>query len=146
MKNLKNKIIVAVAIVIVGALAVFGFDYFTKRAELSKGDKSIEIIVKDEVNNKEVYHETIRTNATTLDALLAETKELKVVVEEGQYGKFMTSIVDLKQDMNKGPWILYESANNQSCIDGGNFCPSINQVVLKDKDVFTFKFTKDTGF
>ena len=77
---------------------------------------SLDIVVKDEVNDKELFNETLTKEGDieNLYDFLSECDELEVVFEDGSYGATIDSMLGLKQDFDKGPWWLYSSENNET--------------------------------
>ncbi len=138
---MKKKIIALVAITTIAILAVVGIPKLFPSPEKQEGDKTLLIIVLDEGNDKELFREEVRTEATTLGGLLDGAAELKMVAEDSTFGRFITSLCDVEQgDINTGPWWLYESENNEQCQSQG-MCPGIDDLIIQDGDEFTFKLT-----
>lgn len=105
---------------------------------------SLKIVVKDQVNDKELLDETITETGQikTLYDFLEKAKELDVKFGEGSYGAYIDSILGLEQDFNKGPWWLYASQNNETCLKEG-MCPAIQELDIQDGDQFEFTYTKE---
>ncbi|MDO4672640.1 MAG: hypothetical protein Q4A76_06980, partial [Porphyromonadaceae bacterium] len=104
-----------------------------------------EIQMNIQVQNKDtqevLFDETVTASGETLADFLEDAKELDVEMEDGEYGKKIISILDLKtEDWNKGPWWVYESEDNKTCKEAG-MCPAASDVVVEDGDHFTFTFT-----
>ena len=133
---MKKKLGLALAAVIVIVCVVVGAQYSAPKAH--EGEKEIEIQVVDATKDKEVLQKTFYTDAKTLTEFLEETEELDVNIEQGEYGSLLNEICGLKQDMDKGPWLVFESENNTVCIEAG-MCPAMDEVVIEDGDAFTFK-------
>lgn len=140
--TLKKKI--GIAIVAVCISIVLG-SFYTLYEQGSKGDKEITITIIDETTKKTLYDETVSSDTQTLADLLQEQKQVKAVIESSSLGGLLTSLMDMKQDMDKGPWWLFTSKNNKQCVEQ-NICPAIDQVTLFDQDAFTFTYTSDIGF
>ena len=83
---------------------------------------------------------TIDTTAETLADFLAAQDEFEVVLEEGDYGTMITSMCGNAQDMDNGPWWVYDSDNNTQCTDAG-FCDASSSLKIADGDNFTFDLT-----
>ena len=100
---------------------------------------SIDITVQDEINDQELFKGTIETNKTTLADALEQTADvLKIEMEDSEYGKYITSIMDVAQtDTNF--WV-YESDNNKSCQEAG-MCMGVSETTIEDGDNFTFRYT-----
>ena len=95
-------------------------------------NKNIQIMVYDKKNN-EVYNEKKKTKDKYLVDLLNSISELKVVTEDSQYGKFITSIMDIKQG-NNYYWNYY--------VNGIYAEVGISSYEIKDNDSYTFKLEK----
>lgn len=130
----KKWIYALVAIVLIGLVLLV--PSFQKKVEM-EGKKEISVEIVDE-KNKAVLDKMYHTDAKNLAQFVEEEKDLKAKVEDGEYGAFLTEIYGLKQDMDKGPWIVYESGNNKVCKEAG-MCPAMDDVALEDGDSFTIK-------
>lgn len=130
----KKWIYALVAIVLIGLVLLV--PSFKKKVEM-EGKKEISVEIVDE-KNKAVLDKMYHTDAKNLTQFVEEEKDLKAKVEDGEYGAFLTEIYGLKQDMDKGPWIVYESSNNKVCKEAG-MCPAMDDVALEDGDSFTIK-------
>lgn len=133
---MKKKIIaVCAALIVIGAIVVV---YNTNKNDQPKeGYKEIKITVVDQDNNT-VLDETFETDASNLTEFLENTPKLKTEIEQSDYGSLLTSIYGLDQDMDNGPWLVFESDNNKTCQDAG-YCPAMDEVNLDNNDEFTFK-------
>ena len=78
-------------------------------------------------------HERIQKDLLKQDKYGNDKKEC----DEDVY-KRQNEICGLKQDMEKGPWLVFESENNTVCKEAG-MCPAMDEVVIEDGDAFTFK-------
>lgn len=105
---------------------------------------SLKIVVKDQVNGKELLDETITETGQikTLYDFLEKAEELDVKLSKGSYGAYIDSILGLEQDFDKGPWWLYASQNNETCLKEG-MCPAIQELDIQDGDQFEFTYTKE---
>lgn len=105
---------------------------------------SLDIVVKDEVNDKELFNKTLTKEGDieNLYDFLSECDELEIVFEEGSYGAYIDSMLGLKQDFNKGPWWLYSSENNETCKEEG-MCPAVQNLEINDGDQFVFSYTNE---
>lgn len=112
--------------------------------ESSIKEVSLDIIVKDEVNDKELFNETLTKEGDieNLYDFLSECDELEIVFEDGSYGATIDSMLGLKQDFNKGPWWLYSSENNETCKEEG-MCPAVEKLEINDGDQFVFSYTNE---
>lgn len=133
---MKKKIGWALAAVVVIVCVVIGSQYLAPKPH--EGEKEIEIQVVDTTKDQEVLKKTFYTDAKTLTEFLEETEELDVNIEQGEYGSLLNEICGLKQDMDQGPWFVFESENNTVCKEAG-MCPAMDEVVIEDGDAFTFK-------
>ena len=105
-------------------------------------EMTLEIIILDADNETELFNDFVTVNGEveTLYDFLALATDLQVVMEEGEYGNLITSILGLEQNMDKGPWWLYESTTNQDCVAAG-MCSGVDDVRIVNNDKFTFKLT-----
>lgn len=105
---------------------------------------SLDIVVKDEVNDKELFNETLTKEGDieNLYDFLSECDELEIVFEEESYGAYIDSMLGLKQDFNKGPWWLFSSENNETCKEEG-MCPAVQNLEINDGDQFVFSYTNE---
>lgn len=112
--------------------------------ESSIKEVSLDIVVKDEVNDKELFNETLTKEGDieNLYDFLSECDELEVVFEDGSYGATIDSMLGLKQDFDKGPWWLYSSENNETCKEEG-MCPAVQNLGINDGDQFVFSYTNE---
>ena len=119
---------------------VLGASWWLSRGEGTTGAKEVEIIVVDRsgAQEEEVLRTSVHTDAQTLTQLLEEQEELQAESEQSTYGSLLTSIGGLDQDMENGPWLVFESENNPSCKDAGGMCPAMDEVRIADGDRFTF--------
>lgn len=101
-----------------------------------KGEKQITIQLKG--FEKEMVELQFDTDAKTLTDLLKSEESLKAKLENSEYGTLIIGLYGKKQDLEKGPWIVYESENNQVCVEYG-MCPVSDDVILADQDVFLFE-------
>ena len=112
--------------------------------ESSIKEVSLDIVVKDEVNDKELFNETLTKEGDieNLYDFLSECDELEVVFEDGSYGATIDSMLGLKQDFDNGPWWLYSSENNETCKEEG-MCPAVEKLEINDGDQFVFSYTNE---
>lgn len=110
----------------------------------STKEVSLNVVIKDEVNDKELYNETLTKegNFENLYDFLSKCDELEVVFEDGSYGAYIDSMLGLKQDFDKGPWWLYSSENNETCKEEG-MCPAVQDLEISDGDQFVFSYTSE---
>lgn len=115
----------------------------TKESASSAETTTLNITIKDEENNKELFNGEVSVEGTaeTLADFLEKAEDLDVVMEDGQYGKTIMGMMGVEtEDFNKGPWWLYESDNNESCTQAG-YCDAASNLPIKDGDNFTFTYT-----
>lgn len=113
-------------------------------ADSSVKEVSLDIVVKDEVNDKELFNETLTKEGDieNLYDFLSECDELEIVFEEGSYGAYIDSMLGLKQNFDKGPWWLFSSENNATCKEEG-MCPAVQNLEINDGDQFVFSYTNE---
>ena len=133
----KKWLYAAVALIVIAAAVLIGT---LVQNNAHKGDKEITVTVVDQTKDseEEVFNKKLYTDAEDLTSFLKEQTELKAEIEDSTYGSLLTSICSLDQDMEKGPYLVFESDNNQTCKAYG-MCPAMDVVVLEDGDSFTFK-------
>lgn len=145
----KKKIIAIIAMIAFVVVAYFGIRFLMPKPVT--GDKTISITLIDQTADEDkilIDKKTFKTDALTLYELLNENqKELKVIFGDSGFGHTVDEIFGLVGDMSSanGPWILYESANNESCVTNG-FCLGVDELPIYDGDDFTFKFTSEMIF
>lgn len=139
---MKKKVIWAlVALVLILGLTLGTF-LFRKPAQT--GDKEIHVKVIDQTQAKEkiVLEDTYYTDASTLTEFMNETDALDASMEQSDYGSLLMEIAGLKQDMDKGPWLVFDSKNNTVCKEAG-MCPAMDDVLIEDQDEFTFSLISE---
>jgi hypothetical protein len=140
-----TRIIVAV---VAAALLYVGVSYLTK-PPVEQGSKEVTLIMSTKLEGEvnEVFKKTFKTDAEMLGDLLEEgvvrayfTIELSGNKTDA-YGRFIVAINEFKtEDSNKGPWWIYDSKTNETCVTAG-YCSGIDATPVYDKDVFEFTFT-----
>lgn len=103
---------------------------------------TLNIEVIDEVHDKVLFNQkvTIEKKVDTLSEFLQNADELKVKMEKGQYGNIIVSMLGIEtSDFNSGPWWIYESKNNDDCIEQSQ-CPASDSLQIKNGDSFKFIF------
>lgn len=112
----------------------------SKKPEMSDETMTINIKVVDEINDKELFNGSIETRYEILADALENKEELKVVMEDSEYGKYITSILDVAStDTNF--WV-YESDNNDDCLEAG-MCMGVSETSIEDGDNFVFTYTDE---
>lgn len=139
---MKKKVIWAlIALVLIFGVAL-GTSLFRKPTQT--GDKEIHVKVIDQTQEKEqiVLEDSYYTDASTLTEFLNETDALDASMEQSDYGSLLMEIAGLKQDMDKGPWLVFDSENNTVCKEAG-MCPAMDDVLIEDQDEFTFSLISE---
>lgn len=110
----------------------------SKTSTTSEEMMNINITIIDEINNKELFKGSIATNYELLADALENNEELKVVMEDSEYGKYITSMMDVAAtDTNY--WV-YDSDNNDDCLEAG-MCMGVSETTIEDGDNFIFTYT-----
>ncbi len=97
-----------------------------------KGGKEVEILVYDREKNK-IYNESVSTDEEFLLGVLKENEDLKVVTEDGEYGEFVTSILDNEQG-DDYYWNFY--------VNGVYASEGVSTTPVNDGDKYTFSLEK----
>lgn len=143
--NKKTKLLLAaIAVILLVGVSMFTYTSMqdsNKKTTVINNKKTIVIHVKTPKNE---YYLEAKNDAATLKELLESEKDLKAELKDGPYGAYLESLMGEAQDMDKGPWWIYSSENNEDCVKQG-MCPAVEKVNLKDKDSFTFSLTSDIG-
>ncbi|MCI5773086.1 MAG: hypothetical protein MR210_00825 [Erysipelotrichaceae bacterium] len=111
------------------------------KVQMSDEPMTININIIDEVNEKELFKGSIKTRYKVLADALEHKEELKVVMEDGKQGKYITSMMDVASD-GKNFW-TYESDNNDDCLEAA-MCKGVSETTLEDGDNFVFIFTDES--
>ena len=114
-----------------------------------KGEKVIYITLIDEIEgvvliDKQAYN----TNVETLGHFFDEDHPgIVVVLKDFGFGRSIEEFNGLVGDMSSanGPWIFYESENNQACLAAG-YCSGIDDLPIYDGDHFVFKYSDASLF
>lgn len=146
MKNLNKKILAIILVLVVAIGGIFVVQSLLPQTV--QGAKKISITLVNEMEDPATTvfeNKEYQTDAETLGAFLDEVKdELKIEIgcETSEYGRCLESIASLNGDLSSatGPWILYESENNESCSSAG-YCPGIDDLAIANGDTFNFKYT-----
>lgn len=110
----------------------------SKTSTTSEEMMNINITIIDEINNKELFKGSIETNYEILADALENNEELKVVMEDSEYGEYITSMMDVAAtDTNY--WV-YDSDNNDDCLEAG-MCMGVSETTIEDGDNFIFTYT-----
>ncbi|MEG0273627.1 MAG: hypothetical protein RR690_00745 [Longicatena sp.] len=135
------------ALLLVSVLVLGGCSAGDKKEETKSQEITLNITVKDAVNNKELFKGDVTVNGKvkTLADFLEKAKDLEVEMEDGQFGKVILGVKGVRtDDFDKGPWWLYESSNNEACVANGS-CNAADDLDIKDGDKFVFTYTHAFG-
>lgn len=142
----KRLIIILVAIAtICGIITIFNLT----QPKAPVGEKTLYITLIDKTTdtiliNKEEYH----TSSNTLGEFLNEQHpNLHVVLSDHGFGRSIDEINGLIGDLQNanGPWIMYYSTNNLSCVNNG-YCLGVDDLPIYDLDDFEFHYTQEALF
>ncbi len=113
----------------------------------SEEEISIHFTIVDETKEEPVTlfddEVSVSKDSKTLEDVLVSAEELKLVSTDSQYGLVILGLMGVEGDWDKGPWWLYESTTNASCVEAG-YCAGASDLEVSDGDVFTFKLTSET--
>lgn len=131
--NKKIKLILGIVFILL-ILLVGGIFIINKNNDTDdKNDlKNIQIIVYDE-SEKVIYDEKKETEKSILLDVLKSLEDLYIETETGDYGEYIISINDKKQE-NNYYWNYY--INEEYAPVG------VSSYKIKDDDVYTFKLEK----
>jgi len=131
--NKKIKLILGIVFILL-ILVVGGIFIINKSNDTDDKNalKNIQIIVYDE-NEKVIYDEKKATEKSILLDVLKSLKDLDIETETGDYGEYIISINDKKQE-NNYYWNYY--INEEYAPVG------VSSYKIKDDDVYTFKLEK----
>jgi len=96
---------------------------------LDQSTEKEEVLFDDEIQ--------VSADCKTLADALSQAKEVHAVIKEGQYGITIVGLMGKESNWNKGPWWMYESTNNKSCIKMG-YCEGASNLEIEDGDAFIF--------
>lgn len=131
----KKALVPIIAIIVAITMAVIYVACFAPKK--IDGEKSVSVEIAYQENS---FKYDVDTNAQTIYELLVELDEaydIGLVCEDSTYGKFITSLKGVAQNEAQGIYYTYE-------IKGLDFANGISIQTIKDGDVITFKYTKDT--
>ncbi len=133
---------------LLSAFLIFAVSGCSKPA--SSGQKehvSIWLTIEDAMNQTQLFEGEITAegeNLTLEDVLNANAEKLQLAAEKKAYGMQINGLMGVETlDWNKGPWWLYTSENNASCVEAG-YCLGASELEVADGDEFTFTFS--TGY
>ncbi|MFV0480076.1 MAG: hypothetical protein ACK5LZ_05865 [Anaerorhabdus sp.] len=134
---MKKKVVVLLSLVLVVLLVIVATIAMKPAKQTGAKVVFITVIVEGEV----LYDEKITSSEEILGELLDDTDELNMKVEESSFGRFIVELYNVEQgDAATGPWWMYESENNEVCLQLG-YCPGIDEVTIQDGDQFTFELS-----
>ena len=85
---------------------------------------------------------TVSAGCETLADVLTNVPELELTSQSGAYGLTILGLMGVEGDWNRGPWWLYSSENNASCVEAG-YCDAADSLKVADGDSFTFILTSE---
>ena len=129
-----RKIVISIIIAMLVVISVFAIikNILKTNTFEDEQQKTIIISIYDKENNN-IFKEDIETNKTYLIDVLEENKDLKVVDEDSQYGKYITSIMGIKQE-DDYYWSYY--------IDGQYATTGVSKCEIEDNKQYSFKIEK----
>lgn len=125
-----KKIISLILVLMVGTLILVGCS--NSKDEVNENLKNIQILVYDKSETL-IYDRKIETEETTLLKALEKIDDLKVKTEDSQYGAFITSLKDIKQEDNYY-WNYY--------VNGDYATVGISSYNIKENDKLEFRLEK----
>lgn len=129
-----RKIVISIIIAIVVVISVFAIIKNIQKTNPVKDEQQKTIIISvHDKENKNIFKEEIETNKTYLIDVLEENKDLKVITEDSQYGKYITSIMGIKQE-DDYYWSYY--IDEQYAITGVSECE------IEENKHYSFKIEK----
>lgn len=133
--NKKSKIIIAITIVIIMILGVVIYINVSKNdsAKNNISQKTQIVINVFDKENTEIYNKTIETEKNYLADVLETLEDLDIVMEEGQYGKYITSILGIAEE-DSYYWSYY--INDEYASVGVSSCE------IEENSVYSFKIEK----
>ena len=146
-----KKILVAILGVVLALLLYSGIDSLLKKNVTNSDVKTIYITFVDRTQESPltiIDKAAFATDAEYfIDFFAKEHENFDVVIAESPFGHTVEAINGYVGDMASatGPWILYSSDNNLSCVANG-FCLGIDDLPIYDGDHFVFSYTFDGMF
>lgn len=105
---------------------------------------TLHIKIVDEISDSILLEEDVSAEGKieTLADFLEIASELQAELSEGNYGLQLDGLMGLKtENWNTGPWWVYDSENNKSCVEMG-MCNALSDLKIEEGDSFIFTFTK----
>lgn len=128
---MKKKIVISCIIIalLIALIAIYGaFNNKVAKENISK----ITINIYDKENTN-IYEKNLETEKKYLIDVLKDIEELKIIYEDGQYGAYITSIMDIKQE-DDYYWSYY--INDEYATTGISNCK------IEDGKEYDFKIEK----
>jgi len=103
---------------------------------------SLNITINNVDENEILFDQTVEVSkdVETLADFLETQTAFNIETVSGDYGLMITSMCDVAQDMDNGPWWTYTSSNNEQCLTAG-YCDGISSLAISDGDTFEFNLT-----
>ena len=143
---MNKKTLVKIAIALTLGLLLFLIVNHFNQLDYIEGQKEITLIIALETDEADeiIVELSVLTYALTLGELLDELNANDVLAVEFDTTSFLgRSIISINDfttyDWASGPWWVFNSINNASCLDAG-FCAGIDQTPIDDGDQFIFIF------
>ena len=133
--------------ILLSALLVFAVCGCTKNNVSGNSQETVTITlkIKDTVNQKELFSGTVSAQGVELtlaDVLSANADALQLVSEDSAYGMQINGLMGVETvDWSNGPWWMYTSENNESCVQAG-YCTGASELKVADDDEFSFTFSQ----
>jgi len=133
--NKKSRIIIVITIAIVMILGVAIYINVSKNGytENNISQKAQIIINVFDKENTEIYNKTIATEEKYLADVLETIEDLDIVMEDSQYGKYITSILGIEEG-DSYYWSYY--INNEYASIGVSSCE------IEENSIYSFKIEK----
>ena len=151
---MRKKIFIGLLGVVVVALLYGLVDHFILKAPSHPGEKTIYITFVDDINKETIIDkQAYKTKAETLGAFFDEGHEEFTVILDGggELGRAIVGMIIDRQGFTSdfasatGPWIMFGSDNNESCVANG-YCLGIDNFPIADGDRFVFEYSDASIF
>ena len=131
----KNKIIIAIIIVTIMILGTLIYINISKNNSTKNNinQKNQIVINVFDRENKEIYNNSIETEKNYLSDVLETLKDLNIVMADGQYGKYISSILGITEGDNYY-WSYY--------INGKYANVGVSSCEIEENSVYSFKIEK----
>ncbi|NLM96367.1 MAG: DUF4430 domain-containing protein [Halanaerobiaceae bacterium] len=133
-KSIKNKVFIAVAVLVLAALAMYLYNEFLAPEGVA-GTKSVSIeILINEKNIAETFN--YKTEHEFLYELMKENEEeLGASFREYDFGVMLVGLMDYMADESRNEF-FHISINGEDAMEG------LQQIVINDGDRYTFELKK----